>query len=376
MDKPTSVESSKESMKRQHEDSENESDEQDALSAGAIAQMTRSERKRHREKKRRSDVNKGFDDLTALLWEIDPAVRVENEERANRLQSKGSSGGPPEASMLSRVDLISRAVQLIRRLHTENEQNKCTIAALTRQGGGGFGAEMSNLHLLAEQNSRGGVSQLNIEVSDPALTQLHRFSLMNSNSNHCSCLTAFIFLKRGGTLRQPFLNNNPLLNQPAALESHPLYNQQLLQRLIGLQTESSRHNPQSSQELINRIVAQNVLQHGSVLGNPSLNIAMGSRVGIDGPSSSLFRNPNVNIAELSEQQLRRTLANIQTSGNNANLAAAMASNRNAEHASGDMTRNLIRILQERQAAAGADLAVPDALVHQRPGSGNDSFRQL
>ena len=34
--------------------------------------MSRSERKRDREKKRRSDVNKGFDNLMNLLLEIDP----------------------------------------------------------------------------------------------------------------------------------------------------------------------------------------------------------------------------------------------------------------------------------------------------------------
>lgn len=35
-----------------------------------FAQMTRSERKRYREKKRRSEVNKGFDDLTSVLLRV------------------------------------------------------------------------------------------------------------------------------------------------------------------------------------------------------------------------------------------------------------------------------------------------------------------
>ena len=54
-----------------------------------LAKMTRSERKRHREKKRRSDVNKGFDELMTLLLEIDPVVRAEAEDRARRGQWKG-----------------------------------------------------------------------------------------------------------------------------------------------------------------------------------------------------------------------------------------------------------------------------------------------
>jgi Helix-loop-helix DNA-binding domain len=169
MDKQIPVSGGNESRKRSIEDSENESDEQeDALSADAIAQMTRSERKRHREKKRRSDVNKGFDDLTSLLWEIDPTMRMEAEERAARLQTKGQSVGPPEAAMLSRVDLICRATQLLRRLHSENEQTKSVISALTRQGfiGSGVGSELANLNSLARQRNLDGASQFPDGVSD------------------------------------------------------------------------------------------------------------------------------------------------------------------------------------------------------------------
>lgn len=168
MDKQVSVSSGNESRKRRIEDSENESDEQDEMPADAVAQMTRSERKRHREKKRRSDVNKGFDDLTSLLWDIDPTMRMEAEERAARLQTKGQSAGPPEAALLSRVDLISRATQLLRQLHHENERNKSIVSAFTRQGliGSGMGAELANRNSLAGQRNLDGVSQFNNEVSD------------------------------------------------------------------------------------------------------------------------------------------------------------------------------------------------------------------
>lgn len=46
--------------------------------------LSRSERKREREKKRRSDVNKGFDNLMRLLLEIDPEVRRDAEDRARK----------------------------------------------------------------------------------------------------------------------------------------------------------------------------------------------------------------------------------------------------------------------------------------------------
>lgn len=45
--------------------------EEEEPSAEAFARMSRSERKRYREKKRRSEVNKGFDDLLALLLKVE-----------------------------------------------------------------------------------------------------------------------------------------------------------------------------------------------------------------------------------------------------------------------------------------------------------------
>ena len=99
-----------------------------------MAKMSRSERKRHREKKRRSDVNKGFDELMTLLLEIDPRVRAEAEERARRGQWKGQLGAH-EDNLLSRVDLISRTVDVLRRIHQENEERKLIIASLTRGRG-------------------------------------------------------------------------------------------------------------------------------------------------------------------------------------------------------------------------------------------------
>lgn len=39
--------------------------------ADDFARMSRSERKRYREKKRRNEVNKGFDDLMAMLLKVE-----------------------------------------------------------------------------------------------------------------------------------------------------------------------------------------------------------------------------------------------------------------------------------------------------------------
>ena len=91
--------------------------------------MSRSERKRHREKRRRNDVNKGFDDLMSLLLEIDPGVQAEAEERARRGQLKSGHDDNP---LLSRVDLISKTVEVLRRVNTENEERKVIIDELLR----------------------------------------------------------------------------------------------------------------------------------------------------------------------------------------------------------------------------------------------------
>ena len=139
------------------------------LTPEVLAQMSRSERKKFREKKRRSDgklptflvvafcgvallaaaieyepkpasvaictviliiscshswfaVNKGFDDLVDLLVTIDPVVKAEHEDRVRR--------GATEEHLLSRVELIGRTVDVLRRVHKENEERKLIIQQL------------------------------------------------------------------------------------------------------------------------------------------------------------------------------------------------------------------------------------------------------
>ena len=82
-----------------------------------LSGMSRSERKRFREKKRRSEVNKGFDDLIRLLQEIDPSIG------SNRKQNKVET-----EIALNRVDLINVTVSVLERVHRENERNKRIIS--------------------------------------------------------------------------------------------------------------------------------------------------------------------------------------------------------------------------------------------------------
>jgi hypothetical protein len=130
MERPEQTDDIEASKKRARDEKEDPDLNDSSLLPSELAKMSRSERKRHREKKRRSDVNKGFDDLMALLLEIDPTVRAEAEDRARRGQWKGTFGAQ-EDNMLSRVDLISRAVDVLRRVHRENEERKQIIATFT-----------------------------------------------------------------------------------------------------------------------------------------------------------------------------------------------------------------------------------------------------
>jgi hypothetical protein len=102
----------------------------DPFAAGAAVALLRSERKRIREKQRRSETKRGFDELTGLLVEIDPEVRAMVEERAPG--GVGRPLGAHEDGALSRVDLIDRTVTVLRRIHQENEQSKALIDRMMR----------------------------------------------------------------------------------------------------------------------------------------------------------------------------------------------------------------------------------------------------
>ena len=59
-------------------------------------------------------------------------VRAEADERTRRGQWKGNLGGQ-EDNVLSRVELIGRSVEVLRRIHNENEQRKLIIEKLLQQ---------------------------------------------------------------------------------------------------------------------------------------------------------------------------------------------------------------------------------------------------
>jgi hypothetical protein len=95
----------------------------------------RSERKRQREKQRRSDLSNAFDELSAFIVQVEPdAADAESDPKKKR---KKSSEGAEDASGITRLDLIGRALRIMKRLHRENEQNKRIIASMREREIGG-----------------------------------------------------------------------------------------------------------------------------------------------------------------------------------------------------------------------------------------------
>ena len=84
--------------------------------------QARSERKRSREKQRRTNVNKQFADLTALLKQIE---REEADEDATVARLA--------FSLTNRVDMIARTITHLERLRSLNKRRKLELQSLQQQ---------------------------------------------------------------------------------------------------------------------------------------------------------------------------------------------------------------------------------------------------
>lgn len=83
----------------------------------------KSERKRQREKDRRKEMAEGFVELGQLLAQIDPDDS--DGARGKRVRRGLDDGGTDtDPSGMTRIDLISRAIETIRKLHAENQDLK------------------------------------------------------------------------------------------------------------------------------------------------------------------------------------------------------------------------------------------------------------
>lgn len=94
----------------------------------------RSERKRRREKQRRSDLSNAFDELAAFIVQVEPGSGEDEAEKKGK-KRKSSDGGEDSAG-ITRLDLIGRALRIMKRLYRENEERKRVISTIEGRGGG------------------------------------------------------------------------------------------------------------------------------------------------------------------------------------------------------------------------------------------------
>ena len=116
-------------------------------SSDDLAGMTQSERKRYREKKRRSDITNAVDELTKVLMKIDP-----NSFSPNFSFGDGRSKHtvPSSAQNLNRTEIISHAAKVLNRINAEKDEMKLQVAklsAMLRDTRSGATASHSNLML-------------------------------------------------------------------------------------------------------------------------------------------------------------------------------------------------------------------------------------
>jgi hypothetical protein len=93
----------------------------------------RSERKRRREKQRRSDLSNAFDELAAFIFQVEPGSEDDTDKKGKK--RKASDAGEDSAG-ITRLDLIGRALRIMKRLYRENEERTRVIATIEGRGGG------------------------------------------------------------------------------------------------------------------------------------------------------------------------------------------------------------------------------------------------
>ena len=111
-------------MDHHHPEEEQIVSESPFNTVGDVARaQARVERKRSRERQRRSDVNKQFADLTALLR------RIETED----LDDEVTLSIIPLGGASNRVDLIARTIAVLERMHDLSTKRKREIIDLNKQ---------------------------------------------------------------------------------------------------------------------------------------------------------------------------------------------------------------------------------------------------
>jgi hypothetical protein len=109
--------------------------DEDDIDEFGIDDSKKSERKRQRERQRRSDIANAFEDLSSLLSQIDP----DDSESAPNRRRRRKPGDPVEsdvdASGMTRLDLIGRTAEVLRKLQRENFELRQKLEEKRHTGG-------------------------------------------------------------------------------------------------------------------------------------------------------------------------------------------------------------------------------------------------
>lgn len=117
---------------------EEEDFEGTGIEEGNRSGAARSELKRQREKNRRKAIANAYGELATFIVQVDPALGDEDLQM-NRKRRKSDDGD--KTSGLSQVNVVGRALKLMKRLHSENEENKRILKALQDRGVQDFNSE-------------------------------------------------------------------------------------------------------------------------------------------------------------------------------------------------------------------------------------------
>lgn len=86
----------------------------------------KTERKRQREKQRRFDLTNAFDELATVLSKIEPGdtdLHVSGtKKKRKRSIGDATDNGDGETSGMTRLDLIGRTVDILKKLHADNRE--------------------------------------------------------------------------------------------------------------------------------------------------------------------------------------------------------------------------------------------------------------
>jgi hypothetical protein len=152
--------------------------------------MSRSERKRSREKQRRSDFNQQFSELKDVLGKIDEAEESRTDKKRQRRTLKSTSAK-------NRQDLIAHAVDVLVNLHNENQEQMKDIQELK--------AEVEKLKQISAQKDTDVAAEATEKTPEEKREQVR---VRNRSSFTCRS-TGFVFFF--SILLLPFLTTLTIL---------------------------------------------------------------------------------------------------------------------------------------------------------------------